>query len=239
VASVTGFGIYAASIGDGKRRRAERRLVHYLEALTPSKQQRFSITAQGSGKDVDRVLIPAGGGVDFVPRHGCSAVASVALFGSVANADIRLNSAAQILHRLESTTFSRQEVVAAEARWSACARDALGMQAGSEGSLAAWVQSQYNRRGLNKQTRAVERRAALTNVRCAYSSGLAGAYARGIWTAALQMPRAWFLDLEIAMRWDAEATARARALLAGPLPRLGSRSETASYSSLDDRFSGA
>jgi hypothetical protein len=214
IASVTGLGIYAASIGDERRRAAERRLISYQNALAPSEQQRFQITLQGSGKDVERVVIPAGGGIDLVPRHGCSALAAVALFGSVAHADIRLNSAAQILHRLEVSAFNTAKFVAAEPRWSSCASSALGMHVGSEGSLATWLQSQYDRRGLNEETRAVETRAALAEVRCAYASGLAGAYETGIWFAALRMPKAWFVDLETAMRWDTAATARARALLA-------------------------
>jgi len=214
VARAAGLGIYAASIGDDRRRAAERRLIGYLDTLTPSEQQRFNITSEGSGKDVERVVIPAGGGIDLVPRQGCSALAAVAVFGSIADADIRLNSAAQILHRLEVRAFSTGKFVEADPRWSSCASRALGVRVGSEGSLATWLQNQYDRRGLNEKTRALETRAALAEVRCAYASGLAGAYASGIWSAALRMPKAWFVDLETAMRWDTAATARARALLA-------------------------
>lgn len=214
LASVTGLGIYTTSLGDERRRAAERRLVSYLNALAPSEQQRFNVTLEGAGNDAERVAIPAGGGTDLVPRHGCTAQAAVAVFGSIADADIRLNLAAEILHSLEVSAFGAARFVAAEPRWSSCASSAIGVRVGSEGSLATWVQSQYDRRGLNSQTRAVETRAALAEVRCAYASGLAGAYAAGIWSAALRMPKAWFVDLETAMRWDAAARRRARALLA-------------------------
>lgn len=217
LASVSGLGIYSAAIGDEQRRAAERQLISYLNALAPSEQQRFNVTLEGSGNDVERVVIPAGGGIDLVPRQGCSAQASLAVFGSIADADIRLNLAAEILHRLEVDAFSTAKFTTSEARWSSCASRALGVRLASEGSLATWVQSQYDQRGLSRQTHALETRAALTEVRCAYESGLAGAYASGIWSAALRMPKAWFVDLETAMRWDTAATGRARALLATTL----------------------
>jgi hypothetical protein len=221
LASATGLGVYSTSIGDERRHAAARRLISYLNALAPSAQQQFNVTLQGSDKDVERVVIPAGGGTDLVPRHGCNAQAAVAVFGSVADDDIRLNLGAEILHLLEVSAFSTSNFVAAEPRWSSCASKALGMHVSSEGSLATWVQSQYDRRGLNRQTRAIETHAALAEVSCAYASGLARAYATGIWSAALQMPKAWFADLENALRWDTAATGRARALLAST---AGSRS---------------
>lgn len=208
-----GYGLYTEAVLRSKTMAAPNANSNYFTSLSPAEQNRYQLAVLGNPRRRYKVRFP-GGGVETGPAEGCIAQAAKTVYGSLIRNDLRDNAVNNVQHLVAANrVFAMPAIKLATKRWARCMQKRSGHAFATPGAVVGWVRSQYDPKGINRQTRKLEIRYSTTSTMCMYQSGFASRYAAATWRVLRTMPLSWYRSIVDARNWDASALVKAREIL--------------------------
>lgn len=193
----------------------------YYRSLSAARKQEFQDAMNGN-QSQSAEAHPAGGGPAYTfdnSKSGCLVQGQDQLYGSAALAQSVSQTPQSIRQHLVIATQTDPKVEAKVAAWSRCVQSATGLSFANPEVIEGYLQKRYEKEGVTPAVIELERRVAVKDAECSFSTGMVQTYAATFLRRADAMPESLRGELIALMEHERSAFARAKAILGSHAPQ--------------------